>query len=304
LPRRDRTTEARRFQEFAARKTAQASSACLQTFVTDFDAAARTLEPIGNEWSRHFFGGNFYASPSPDATRPACSLVFVQSRDGNTGASNPFTLGGGETDKHVIYEGLSQVTADAVVSGAETIRGGDILFGVWHPEMVRLRAELGKPRYPIQIVATLRGVDFDEGLLFNIPDIPVWVLTVAQGARQMREGFAARPWVRPLVMERPEELPAAFAALRTSGIGRILAVGGRHLATQLIDAGLVQDVYLTTSPRLGGEQGTPIYPRPLKARTLVRKHGTDLDAGVIFEHLQLLPHRVPVVHTVGDSHER
>lgn len=276
-----------RFQVFAARKTAEASRACLQPFVPDLDRAAGTLEPIGNEWSRHFFGGNFYASPSPDASRPACSLVFVQSRDGNTGAHNPFTLGGGETDKHVIYEGLSQVTADAVLSGAETIRGGDIVFAVWHPELVRLRAALGKPRYPIQIVATLRGLDFDECLLFNVPDIQVLVLTLAAGASRMREGFASRPWVRPLVMSRAEDWPATLATLSTFGVERVSAVGGRHLATQLIDAGLVQDVYLTTSPRTGGEPGTPMYPRPLRARTLVRAHGTELDAGVIFEHLQI-----------------
>jgi riboflavin biosynthesis pyrimidine reductase len=272
---------------FAARKTAEASGACLQAFVTDLDCAAGTVEPIGNEWSRHLFGGNFYASPSPDSIRPACSLVFVQSHDGNTGAHDPFTLGGGETDKHVIYEGLSQVAADAVLSGAETIRGSEIVFSVWHPELVGLRAALGKPRYPIQIVATLRGLDFDECLLFNVPNIQVWVLTLAGGARVMREGFASRPWVRPIVMSRPEDLPAAFAMLRTLGIERISAVGGRHLATQLIDAGLIQDVYLTTSPRTAGEPGTPMYPRPLRARTLVRSHGTGPDVGVIFEHLQL-----------------
>jgi 5-amino-6-(5-phosphoribosylamino)uracil reductase len=286
---RDVTDDARRtrFHAFAARKTTEASNASLQAFTADIDRAAGMLEPIGNEWSRRLFGGDFYRSPSPDATRPACSLVFVQSADGNTGARNPFTLGGGETDKHVIYEGLSQVGADAVLSGADTMRGGDIVFAVWHPELVRLRAALGKPRYPIQIIATLRGLNLDEFLLFNVPDIQVLVLTVADGAGLMREGFASRPWVRPLVMSRPEDLPAAFAELRRSGIERISAVGGRHVATQLIDAGLVQDVYLTTSSRTGGEPGTPMYPRPLKARTLVRKHGTGPDAGVIFEHLQL-----------------
>jgi hypothetical protein len=118
--------------------------------------------------------------------------------------------------KHVIYEGLSRVTADAVLSGGETIRGGNSVFSVWHPELVRLRARLGKPRYPIQIVATLRGLDFEEGFLFNVPDIPVLVLTVAEGARRMREGFAARPWVRPLVMSRREDLPAAFSGIQIS----------------------------------------------------------------------------------------
>ncbi len=275
------------FEVFAARKTAEASAACLQPFVTDIDRAAGTLEAIGSEWSRHLFGGNFYATPSPDARRPACSLVFVQSLDGNTGASNPFTLGGGETDKHVVYEGLSQVSADAVLSGADTIRGSDIVFSVWHPELVRLRAALGKPRHPIQIVATRRGMNVERDLIFNVPGVQVLVLTLADGADRMRDGLAVRPWVRPLVMKRAEDLPATFEALRALGIDRISSVGGRHLATQLIDAGLVQDLYLTTSARAGGEPGTPLYPGPLNARTVVRSHGTGVDAGVIFEHRQL-----------------
>ncbi len=105
------------FETFAARKTAEATGARLQPFITEFDDAAGALEAIGNEWSRHISGGAFYATPSPDPRRPACSLVFVQSLDGNTGAHNPFTLGGGETDKHAIYEGLSQVSVSALLEG-------------------------------------------------------------------------------------------------------------------------------------------------------------------------------------------
>ena len=30
------------------------------------------------------------------------NLVFVESREGNTGADDPSTLGGGETDQHLI----------------------------------------------------------------------------------------------------------------------------------------------------------------------------------------------------------
>ena len=275
------------FELFAARKTAEASGAVLHPFVREFDRTDHTLEAIGNAWSRHVTGGDFHVTPSPDPRRPACSLVFVQSLDGNTGADNPFTLGGGETDKHVIYEGLSQVSADAVLAGADTIGGGDLVFSVWHPELVRLRLTLGKARYPVQSVATLRGVDLDRRLLFNVPEIRVVVLTVAAGASRMREGLASRPWVQPLVMEHREALPAAFETLRTLGLERISAVGGRHMATQLIDAGLVQDVYLTTSARTGGEPGTPLYPHPLKGRILVRAHGTGADSGVQFEHHQL-----------------
>ena len=153
---------------------------------------------------------------------------------------------------------------DAVLVGAGTIRGGNIVFGVWHPELVGLRAALGKPRYPIQIVATLYGLDFSEHLLFNVPEIQVMVLTLASSARRMRGDAAVRPWVRLLEMETPDALPDAFTTLRALGIERISGVGGRHLATQLIDAGLVQDVYLTTAPQPGGEPETPMYPHALQ----------------------------------------
>jgi len=215
---------------------------------------------------------------------PAISLVFVQSRDGNTGAADPSALGGGETDRHLIYEGLSRVAADGVLAGAETIRGGDVLFSVWHDELVRLRATLGKPRHPAQIVATLRGLSFDDTLLYNVPGVRVFVLTVPSCAEAMREGLAARPWISPIVMADRNDLRSGVRALRRLGIDRVSSIGGRTVATALIDAGLVQDVYLTTSPREGGQPNTPMYPKPLRADLVVRKQGTGPETGVVFEH--------------------
>jgi hypothetical protein len=69
------------------------------------------------------------------------------------------------------------------------------------------------------------------------------------------------------------------------GIERVSAIGGRVLAGALIDARLVQDVYLTTANRTGGEPDTPMYRKPLATRVVVRKRGTGAEAGVVFEHL-------------------
>ena len=54
---------------------------------------------------------------------------------------------------------------------------------------------------------------------------------------------------------------------------------------QLLDAGLVQDVYLTTGTKAGGEPGTPLSDQPLHGREVVRKNGTGADAGVLFQHI-------------------
>jgi 5-amino-6-(5-phosphoribosylamino)uracil reductase len=272
------------FQEYSARKIADATSATIPGFRTEFDRAPGVMLAIGNSWSRGLFDGAFYLSPLPSSARPACSLVFVQSRDGNTGAKNPATLGGGDTDKHLVYEGLTRVAADAVLAGADTIRGGDVLFSVWHPELVSLRASLGKPRHPAQIVATLRGLDVEHALFFNVPDVPVFVVTVGHCADAMAVAIGARPWINLVVMDEPADLPLAMEALRARGIERISAVGGRRLAAQLLDAGLVQDVYLTTAAKDGGEPNTPMYGKPLDMDVIVRKHARGTEAGVVFEH--------------------
>jgi len=277
---------AERFARFAARKTREATEASLPPYTTIVDSAPPGVLAIGNPWSRRLFDGDFYRSNS-HSDRPACSLVFVQSRSGNTGARNPSELGGGQTDKHLIYEGLSRVPADAVLAGAGTVRGGQFIFSVWHPELVSLRNAMGLPRHPVQIIATLQGLDVAKMLIFNVPEAPVVLLTVGACTRLMRREIDARPWVSIVEMPKADALPSAFDELRTRGIRRVSAVGGRKLAAQLIDAGLVQDVYLTTSAIQAGEPNTPLYPRPLPGDVIVRKHGTGPETGVLFEHIVL-----------------
>jgi len=271
--------------EFSERKTREAVSAAIAPMTTEIDRHPSDAVAIGNDWTRERFDGPFYASPAGEAEFPSTSLVFVQSKDGNTGAKNPASLGGGNADAHLIYEGLSRVAADAVLAGAETIRGGHIVFSVWHPELVRLRVSLGLPRHPTQIVATLRGLNFD-GLIFNVPEIPVMLLTVGGCTDLMTTALAERPWITPIVMPTSHDLPFAMRTIRKHGVRRVSCIGGRSIAGQLLDAGLVSDVYLTTSAKEGGEPGTPLYRKPIGGELVVRKRGTREDTGVVFEHLR------------------
>jgi 5-amino-6-(5-phosphoribosylamino)uracil reductase len=272
-------------QQFSARKTRVATSAALSPWRTVFEERQGELVEIGSPWSTRLFDGPFLLSPLPTDV-PGASLVFVQSKDGNTGATDPSSLGGGETDKHLIYAGLSRVAADAVMAGAGTVRGGQFIFSVWHPELVALRMGLGKPRHPVQIIATLRGLDLDQGMLFNLPEVRVVIVTVGPCAALMRDGLRSRPWITSVAMETPERLRDAFRQLRHDGIERVSVVGGRKIAAQLIDERLIQDVYLTTSAKSGGEPDTPLYPGKLDGCLVLRKEGTGADAGVVFDHIR------------------
>ena len=73
----------------------------------------------------------------------------------------------------MLHEGLSRVRADAVLTGATTIHGSQMVFAVWHPELVRLRDGFGLPRYPAQIVATRNGhLGIASGCCSTCPTCP------------------------------------------------------------------------------------------------------------------------------------
>jgi riboflavin biosynthesis pyrimidine reductase len=232
--------------------------------VQDFDAVRRliTIEDrsaefpvtaIGNDWSREFFDGPFYLF-DPPVDAPAISLVFVQTADGNTGAADPSTLGGGPTDRHLIYEGLSRVAADAVMAGASSI-GPHSFFTVHHPQLVALRLALGLPRHPQQIVLSHRA---------RSSALPQRLVSGTNFGAELRGEW---------------------------GIRRISCIGGAIAATSLVDAGLVQDIYLTTSAIAGGQANTPWYigSKPPALSTIVRKREDSPLHPILFEHLAINP---------------
>ena len=277
------------FAAFARRKEDAAAHAALERFATLVDNAKRyTLDTIGTAFTNALFDGPFYQSRLEPGHLPSISLVFVQSREGNTEADDPSTLGGGETDKHVVYEGLSRVAVDGVLAGSRTIGDGGLILSVWHPALVELRHTLGKPRHPVQIVMTARGrLPIETGLTFNVPEIPVIILADEAVSKSVAERARSRPWITVVSIGHPSNVRNAVLRLgKDFGIRRISAIGGRAAATALLDAGLVSDLYLTTSPITAGNPDTPMYigTQPPPRDLVLRKQS---QRGVVFEHFLL-----------------
>jgi len=275
-----------RFSSFVAKKSDAAAGARPSPFTTVLEHHLDHLQPIVTPWSRAAFDGAFYVR-QPGPRFPSCSLVFVRSADGNTGADDPATLGGGATDFHVVYEGLSRVLADGVLAGARTVNSGSQVFSVWHPEMVECRRAAGLPRHPAQIVATQRGLNLSRGLIFNVPDVPVILLSQAEGVKAMAAELATRPWIRTVVLNGATDLSQAFVQLRVMGLRRISCIGGRTLAAALLARQLVDDTYVTTAAHEGGQTGTPLPPGAIDGDLILEKKGTADDRGVIFQQFDL-----------------
>ena len=276
-----------RFAAYCRMKEEAAVSAVIPGYTTRYVSDRNGFVTVGNEWSRALFDGPFYRSARPAAADiPITNLVFVQSRDGNTGAANPSTLGGGATDLHLVYEGLSRVDADAVLAGAATVAGRDLVFSVWHPELVSLRRSRGRPRHPAQVIVTNRGnLRFSDGLMFAEPSLRVFVITRSRTAESIRDRIVGKPWIDVIDAGEQVSFVKALGELRRRGVEVLSCVGGARTATNLINESLVSDIYLTTAAKNGGAPATPYYDGPpFATERIVLKEGQGAERGVRFEH--------------------
>jgi riboflavin biosynthesis pyrimidine reductase len=280
------------FETFVEQKIQAALSASIRTLTTVFERNADTaVRGVGNSWTRLHYGGDFGLTVAP-VNGTSLSLVFVQSRDGNTEAADPSEFGAGATDTHLIYEGLSRVAADAVLVGARTVHP-KAFFSVWHPELVALRESLGLSRHPAQVVVSKRGQVDLASLLFNVPEVPVFLIGGEQCFLRHAAALRARPWIRPVPLDGVD-LTSSIERLRIEdGIARISAIGGRSTATRLVDDGLAQDLYLTTGPRSGGTIDTACYAAAARPRLTVKttKEWGDAGSRVVFEHILIRKER-------------
>lgn len=278
-----------RFDDYCRAKEHAALEAALPPYKTAaIDLQLRTFRAIGNTWSQALFDGDFYRSTYVNLDIPVTNLVIVESREGNTGADDPATLGGGETDKHLIYEGLSRVDADAVLAGATTARSDELVFSVWHPELVALRRDLGRRRHPAQVIVSSRSaLHIEKSLMFHVPELAVYLVTTSDAASSLRLQVATRPWIEVIDGGQPLSMRTALTQLRSRGIETVSAVGGRTTARALLRERVVHDLYLTTSPKAGGEPYTPLLDAPIDAPKVVIKLGTGPEGGVRFEHYAL-----------------
>src|SRR5262245_59609280 len=109
-----------KFEEFTKKKERQAREANIPGYVTTIDNAIAYdhLATLRHDGLESLYHGMFYYTHPLNGELPSVNTVFVQSADFNTGADNPGDLGGGETDYHLIFEGLTRVGADGVLAGA------------------------------------------------------------------------------------------------------------------------------------------------------------------------------------------
>ncbi len=223
--------------------------------------------------------------------KPRLFANFVATIDGVVAIpsipnSNALVAGDSEPDRFLM--GVLRAFADVVLVGAGTLAASP--EGTWRPDRVyppgtaafaELRRMLGKPEQPEVAILTGRGsIDPSHPVLAS----GAVVLTSASGAERLRDVAPPASTVVTLGEDTALDPTRAIEALHGRGHSLVLSEAGPHTFGGLVEAGLVDELFLTISPQLAGDRGhesrfglaesVELMPPGIRERLLsVRRHG-------------------------------
>ncbi len=187
--------------------------------------------------------------------RPHVAVNFINSVDGR--ATVDGRSGGlGDSGDRAMFHGLRE-SFDAVTAGTATLQTEGYGRILGQAERRERRLAQGRSAEPLACVLTRSGFVPEIPLLAE-PEARVAIFT---GAELKPAGWAAQVTIREIAEGEPL-IPGALRFLRTEfEIESLLCEGGPTLFTALLDAGVVDELFLTLAPKLVGGSGPLITRR-------------------------------------------
>ncbi len=208
--------------------------------------------------------------------RPMVTLKIARTADGFAGGLSG-TGGGARIQVSCPLAGrwvhLQRARHDAIMIGVATALADDPQLNVRLPGL--------EDRSPIRVVldSNLR-IDPALQLVRTARDIPVWVIAAIDAPVEPERALVAAGVEVMRVRREPGghiDLGEALRLLATRGITRVFSEGGPTVAGALAQAGLADEIIISTSPHALGGPGVPAIT-PLLARILADPacyaHGT------------------------------
>ena len=196
--------------------------------------------------------------------RPHVILKLAVSADDKIAAAGrrPVAITG-EAAKTRVH--LLRAQCDAVMVGIGTVLADDPLLTCRLPGM--------EARSPVRVVldSALR-LPGTSKLVHSARQTPLWVMTsdLAEAPAAMKLGAAGAQVLRVPATATPPglDLPAVLHALSNKGITRLMVEGGSRVASSLVAAGLIDEVWLLRGRDAIGADGIPALDAlPLSAVT-------------------------------------
>jgi riboflavin-specific deaminase-like protein len=218
----------------------------------------RRLVPDPGETTVEQQLGGYRPWEHPLEERPFVATNFAATVDGRAtigGVSGPI---GSDTDTRMLAR--LRTRFDAVMIGAGTMRAENYGRVVADQAERERRERLGLPHDPLMVIVSGR-LDLPwDAPLFTAGGGRVLVFTASEA-----EPPETATSLRVVRHEGEVDLAVALRHLREErGVRALLCEGGPHLHSQLWSAGLVDELFLTTAPRMTGADA----PRILEGEAL------------------------------------
>ena len=205
--------------------------------------------------------------------RPYVITNFAITLDGRATLHGRSGAIGSDADTEMLV-GL-RTKVDAVMIGAGTLRAERYGRVVGDPSQRARRERDGLPHDPLAVVVSGRlDIPWDAPL-FTEGGGRVLIFTASE-----TEAPETRTPVRVVRHQGRVDLGAALNHLRTErGVRALLCEGGPQLHAQLIESGLVDELFVTHAPKLAGgdgptlAEGLPELERPLELAWLLEEDG-------------------------------
>jgi riboflavin-specific deaminase-like protein len=212
-------------------------------------------------------------------SRPYLVLNMVSTADGRATLGGRSGAIGNEADKE-LFHGL-RTTIDAVMVGAGTVRAEHYGRLVRDPRRREIRRNRGLTEEPLACIVSGRLALSSEIPLLADPHARVAILTTSE-ASLAEDCRATVEYVRA-ARDGILDLQGAMAELHERfGVRTVLCEGGPHLNAQLLAEGLVDELFLSLSPRLAGGDAV--------GETLRILSGPELDPPISLELVSALEH--------------
>jgi riboflavin-specific deaminase-like protein len=156
---------------------------------------------------------------------------------------------GSRHDRHLMD--VLRARADAVIVGAGTVRHDGFPVLVRDPDVRRERVARGRTPHPVNVILSNRLDLPTSRKIFRRPDTEKLIFTSSQATRARVRRFAGIAEV--VVLRASTVRPAAvLRELRARNVRNVLLEGGGELHFSFAREHLVDEIYVTITPRLIG----------------------------------------------------
>jgi len=188
--------------------------------------------------------------------RPFISANFAITADGRISTRN-FTPAdfSSKRDKRRLVE--IRAKCDAVMVSAKTASADNMTMGLPAEELRAARVEQGMAPYPTRVLLTNSGRISPQLRIFTKDFSPIVIFSTERMPAEVRAALASKATLH-LHPGKHVDLHEMFRTLRREhGVKRLVCEGGAQIFRALVEAQLLDELYLTMTPRIFGGRRAP-----------------------------------------------